>query len=444
MPTRSWRIFVASALASLLLGACASKPRPVAEAPMSPEQRELALKSFDQVWETIRDRHFDATYNGVDWNAVRDEFRPRAEQAQRLSEARAAMQGAIDRLNQSHFGIIASEAYSSLASKKGDAAGSTAGPGSTGIHARVLGDEAYVFRVDPASAAEQAGVKPGWRIDRIDDRKVAELFNAVNAAYAGQVKRDAMAAFALRSALNGKEGERTSLTLHDGRRSRGVNLVQGPPAGRPVTVMALPDYYLTQEARTLPSGVGYIAFSVFMDPRLVVWFGERVREFNGTGAPGLIIDLRGNPGGIGAMAMGMGNWLVSTPDQKLGTMMTRDLTLNFVLNPQAAPFKGPVAVLTDELSASTSEILAGGLQDLGRARVFGTQTPGMALPSVVVELPTGDGFQFAQANYVSADGVALEGFGVTPDEPTPLDPAALRAGRDTTLEAAERWILSQR
>ena len=111
---------------------------------------------------------------------------------------------------------------------------------------------------------------------------------------------------------------------------------------------------------------------------------------------GLIIDLRGNPGGIGGMAMGMAGFLVDKPNQRLGTMYLRDSTLNFVVNPRADVFSGPVAVLVDGCSASTSEIFAGGLKDLGRARVFGTHTAAAALPSAFERLPNGDGFQYAR------------------------------------------------
>ena len=75
-----------------------------------------------------------------------------------------------------------------------------------------------------------------------------------------------------------------------------------------------------------------------------------------------------------------------------------------------------LAILVDGCSASTSEIFAGGLQDVKRARVFGTHTAGAALPSVISKLPNGDGFQYAIANYISVGGKPLEGIGVTPDD----------------------------
>jgi carboxyl-terminal processing protease len=83
------------------------------------------------------------------------------------------------------------------------------------------------------------------------------------------------------------------------------------------------------------------------------------------------------------------------------------------------------------------------LQDLGRARIFGTRTAGAALPSIVVKLPNGDGFQYAFANYISADGEALEGAGVEPDQPAPPSRDALLNGGDPALDAALEWIRSQ-
>jgi carboxyl-terminal processing protease len=143
------------------------------------------------------------------------------------------------------------------------------------------------------------------------------------------------------------------------------------------------------------------------------------------------------------MAMGLGGWLVTEPDRKLGTLIARDGKLSFALNPRDPAYTGPVVVLVDGLSGSTSEILAGGLKDLKRARVIGTRTMGAALPSMFVRLPNGDGFQYAFANYISSGGQPLEGRGVEPDEIVAPERKALLEGRDPAVDAAVRWIRSQ-
>jgi carboxyl-terminal processing protease len=158
---------------------------------------------------------------------------------------------------------------------------------------------------------------------------------------------------------------------------------------------------------------------------------------------GLIIDLRGNPGGITLMAPGIFGRL-SAKEVSLGTMHRRYGSEEFTAYPQRGAFLGPVAVLVDSASASTSEILAAGLQETGRARIFGEATAGAALPSMFRNLPTGDMLQYAVADIKTPHGMLIEGNGVTPDELVVVRRADCAAGRDPVREAAEHWLATQR
>ena len=140
------------------------------------------------------------------------------------------------------------------------------------------------------------------------------------------------------------------------------------------------------------------------------------------------------------MAMGLAGWFVSESDEYLGTMYMRDAELRMVVNPRLHSYDGPVAILVDGCSASCAEIFAGGLRDLGRARIFGSPTAGAALPAAVERLPNGDGFMYPVANYISRNGDRFEGLGVMPDVDVGYTRAALLAGRDQALEAASEWI----
>jgi len=99
-----------------------------------------------------------------------------------------------------------------------------------------------------------------------------------------------------------------------------------------------------------------------------------------------------------------------------------------------------VAVLVDELTASASECFAGGLQSLGRARIFGRTTMGQALPAATHRLPNGDVLMHVLGDFVTPDGTRLEGRGVIPDEIVPLSLDGLRSGTDAVLDAALAWI----
>ena len=178
---------------------------------------------------------------------------------------------------------------------------------------------------------------------------------------------------------------------------------------------------------------------MFLDPvRISSQFADAVQSCSK--CDGFIIDLRGNPGGLGAMSMGMAGWFLSKPNQRLGVMKMKDTELKFVVNPRPETFDGPVVVLSDALTGSTSEIFAGGMKDLGRAHIVGTTSAGAALPSMFERLPNGDGFQYAIANYISEGGKPLEGIGVIPDEEVRLTREALLAGHDPVVDAALAWI----
>jgi carboxyl-terminal processing protease len=174
-------------------------------------------------------------------------------------------------------------------------------------------------------------------------------------------------------------------------------------------------------------------------------FQKAVDEFRG--ADGIIIDLRGNPGGLAAMIMGISGHFLDER-KTLGVMKTRENELRFVANPRLVsaagervrPYSGPVAILVDAMSGSASECFAGGMQSIGRARVFGQRTMGQALPALFDRMPNGDVLIHAYGDFVTADGTRLEGRGVIPEEVVPLRRADLLAGQDRTLEAALAWI----
>ena len=147
------------------------------------------------------------------------------------------------------------------------------------------------------------------------------------------------------------------------------------------------------------------------------------------------------------MMSGVAGHLFAEPDL-LGRMKTRASEVVFNANPRLVtpdgarvdPYKRPVAVLVDELTASASECFAGALQSLGRARIFGRQTLGQALPASTRRLTNGDVLMYVVGDFVTASGRRVEGIGVVPDEVVPLSLEGLRTGRDATLEAALRWL----
>jgi carboxyl-terminal processing protease len=162
---------------------------------------------------------------------------------------------------------------------------------------------------------------------------------------------------------------------------------------------------------------------------------------------GIVLDLRGNTGGVAALVMGASGYFLTEP-VSLGAMTTRVGVLRYMANPRFAnargervtPYAGPLAILVDGASASTTEIFAQGLHDLGRARLFGDTTAGEALPATLSRLPAGDLLLHVIADFHSPNGTRLEATGVVPDVVLPLQRADLLANRDAPLVAALEWI----
>jgi len=416
-----------------------AQPAPETNAPtLTEEQRRQNLESFDTVWETVRDHHFDPDLNGVDWPAVRDELRPQVAEAETMDKARAVMREMLDRLGQSHFGIFPKSIYDAV-----EAAERGSGDGATGLHIRVVDGEALVVRVEPDSPAEAQGIRPGWVVETIEGEPVEPLLEKLEEAFGDSTLFALKASRAVENRLDGKIGAERVATFQNGEdASVETTMRLERKAGEPVRFGNLPKMALTFRAETIDGDIPVIAWNAFFDPsNIMPKIGSAVAE--NRDAPGMILDLRGNPGGIGAMAMGISGWFVDQTGTKLGTMRTRETSLKFVVFARPEPFDGPLAVLVDGCSASTTEILAAGLQDLDRAVIVGTRTAGAALPSVVLKLPNGDGFQYAFGNYISAGGEPLEGRGVIPDIEAPPERPALLDGRDPALEAAAAWIRAQ-
>jgi carboxyl-terminal processing protease len=446
-----------------------SEPRPV-EAPPDP----LLLASFDYAWERIAEAHPYEDMKGLDWQAVRETHRPRAEVARTVKEVRRVISGMLSELGESHYAVFpaavegpievdpvelepsaagsskpspeASSEPSATTSNRSEPESATPeavdGTGEVGMELRLVDDSAVVSRVLAGGPAEQAGVKTGWTVTKIGSRDVEELLDALPAHVRRGPGATLVAVHRLADRLAGRPG--TTVTIEAGPQDdpqpfRLVRRVMGSTArfGHFPAISVRFEEALLAEGR-----VGYIGFNVFM-PVVSRRFGDALASHRAAGIEALIIDLRGNPGGLASMVMGLSGWLVGDRDAALGVMKMRQTELRFIVNPRARKdrFDGPVAILVDGLSASTSELFAAGLQELGRAVVIGERTAGMSLPSVIEALPDGDLLQLVTADLHTPNGTRIEGVGVIPDIRVSQDTASLLAGEDPQLDAAVAHLL---
>jgi len=399
-----------------------------------------AAATFDKVWTIVRDTHFDPSFDRATWDRAREELRPKAVAAKTPGELRSVLRDLLGRLGLSHFAVI--PASPDTPGELGDLSGQP------GFEVRLIEKQLVVTAVDPESAAAAAGVRPGWIVDTVAGVPMARTLAPIADGAPERIAQ--LEAWRLSLAqLRGPSGSKLEVTFIDGGGTHVAKSIRRTAeAGDPVHVGSLPTMYVRVRSslKETPGGgkAGVIAFNVWMaavDAR----FQQAIDRFRT--ADGIVIDLRGNPGGLAAMIMGISGHFLSER-LTLGVMKTRDSELRFVANPRLVnaagervePFRGPVASLVDGLSASASECFTGGLQSLGRARVFGQPSMGQALPALFDTLPNGDVLIHAWGDFVTGTGVRLEGRGVMPDEIVPAMRADLLAGRDRPLESALAWI----
>jgi carboxyl-terminal processing protease len=456
-----------------LLGGCASGPTEAdlageTDQTLSARSRRLQMESFDTVYETVRERHWDEERVAEPWTAAYEALRPEVATVRSQAEARRLMNQLVASLGQSHFGIFpgprdeeelvpldapraVSELEVEVEAGAAVAAAAESGEdtveedvkaeGFPGFAAEFVDGHLMVTRVAANSPAARSGVQVGWEVLRARDRAASELVTRL-AEREGEAYPELRSVRMAASFISGPRDSVTPMLFLDRqgrRRDVEIRMVAAEGADfRMGEQLSLPT---RTEIRSLREGVGYYALSAFGNPAPVMReFGAMLQDH--IDAPGVVIDLRNNPGGIGMMASGLAGFFVEERGQHLGQMITRGGGLKFVIFPRAETYPGKVAVLVNGASASTSEIFAAGLQDIGRARVFGNTTAGAVLPSHIITLPNGDGFQFATADFEAPSGTRLEGRGAIPDETVVHTVEALRRGEDRALEAALRWILS--
>jgi carboxyl-terminal processing protease len=258
------------------------------------------------------------------------------------------------------------------------------------------------------------------------------------------------AAMRLQNLTRGAVGSELRLVLLDTVGAmRGLTLVRSAIPGEAVKYGNMPVVMArTSWARVPHAGgcSGVLRFNTWM-PAVAPAIDAAVDSLRG--CSGIVIDLRGNTGGVLTMVIGVAGHFFATRDT-LAVMRTRTAPLHLVANPRTSnargervrPFAGPLAILVDEITGSTSEVFAGSLQSLGRARIFGDTTAGQTLPATTQRLPTGDILMFAVADLRGPRGERVEGNGVVPDELVRLQQADLIARRDAPLERALQWLSS--
>ena len=183
----------------------------------------------------------------------------------------------------------------------------------------------------------------------------------------------------------------------------------------------------------LEPGIEYIRLRQFQEQTAGDLEAALEKDSKDQKIQGLILDLRNNPGGLLTSSVEVTEKFIDSGRLIVYTEgRVRNQNMRFQANSKKVYSDFPMVVLVNQGSASASEIVAGALQDWGRAVVIGTQSFGKGSVQTIIPLSDGSGLRLTTAKYYTPKGRSIHGKGVTPDiiveQPKPPAPVAGATG----------------
>ncbi len=185
-------------------------------------------------------------------------------------------------------------------------------------------------------------------------------------------------------------------------------------AGRPMQFELVRRTYLLHPVHArLERGVGVLRLDTFSKGTAAA-SAAAVARLTRAGAKAIVVDLRGNPGGLLDQAVGVVSLFLPS-GSSIVSLAGAHKPLRIIYSRGGEASTIPLAVLVDGGSASASEVVAGALKDHGRASIVGEPTYGKSLVQEIVRLPSGAALKLTVARYLTPAGVDISRNGVQPD-----------------------------
>ncbi len=359
-------------------------------------------KLFDSTWKIIRDNYYDAELNNQAWARWKEHYHGKIKTD---DDAKVAIDTILASLNDPYSRYMSKSEYSeqnnSINSKI------------TGIGVNItsIAGKIYIVNVMEGTPAQFANLLPKDIILSIDGKDV-----------------------------NG-------LTL-----SEVANMVRGPENSFVnITVLRNKDKLLkrvmrkeikikTVKSSIVDKNIGYIQITSFIGSTTPNEFLEALEKTKDT--QGLILDLRGNTGGLLPNAVFIANLFLPEGSNIVSIVGRNGYKYN--INAQDTEFgiKKPTVVLVDGNSASASEILSGALKDYNKAKLLGTKTYGKGMVQKIIPMPNETGLNLTIAKYLTPKGTDINKKGITPDIKVEFSINDVKNNNDAQLQAAKN-ILSK-
>lgn len=356
--------------------------------PAGADLKDSPKSLVDEAWQVVYRDYVDRTFNQKDWVQVRQDYLQRSYTSN--EQAYSAIRTMLESLGDPYTGFLSAAELKSLVS---DVSGEFVGVGLTvGLDEQTK--EWIVIAPIKGSPADTAGIKPRDVITQVNGQATPEIDTSKIGKY-----------------LIGTVGSQVFINLRRSGQDMQFKLVREPINLHP----------LTHQVKTTEAGrIGYLSLPIFTS-KSAAEMAQAIKELEQQQVKGYVLDLRGNPGGVLDAAYNIGQlWL--RQGQLMSVVAIKGKQERYQAKTPPLTTK-PMVVLVDGESASASEVLAGALQEQGRARLVGSRTFGKGLIQTLATLEDGSGVRISIARYYTPKGRDIDHVGIEPNISVPLSEA---------------------
>ncbi|HNW26120.1 MAG TPA: S41 family peptidase [Candidatus Gastranaerophilaceae bacterium] len=363
------------------------------------DKRQInSQKLFENSWRIIKNNFYDSSMNHQDWKRWKKHYKGKIKTDE---DANVAINTILASLDDPYSRFLNQKEYAdqniSIDSKISG----------IGVNIASLGGKTYVVSVIEGTPAYKANLKVKDIIMKVDGKDISGL----------EISEVA-------SLVRGKENTTVNLVILRGKKKIQKNIIRK-------------EIKIKTVKSSVEKNIGYIQILSFIGSETSEEFIQALEKTQNT--DGLIIDLRGNTGGLLPNAVFIANMFIDKGNI-VSVVGRNGYRQRFYAQQTDFVIDKPLLVLVDGGSASASEILSGALKDYHKAKLIGTKTFGKGMVQKIIPMPNMTGINLTIAKYLTPAGHDINKIGIEPDIKVDLTQKDILANDDVQLDTAKAMM----
>lgn len=363
------------------------------------DKRQISpQKLFEKNWQTIKNEYFDSGFNHQHWSRWKNHYQNKIKTS---DDVKVATETMLASLNDPYSRFLSKDEF---AKQRTNITSKIYGIGVSIIND---GGKIRIINVLEQTPAQFADLKRGDIILTVNGKDI----NGLSVSEVSNL-------------VKGPQNTLVSLDILRGKTRISKQIVR-----KEIAIKSIKSY--------IQNEIGYIQISSFISSTLPNEFLEALE--NTSKSKGLILDLRGNTGGLLSNAVFIANLFID--DGKLVSIVGRNgYRYDVSAQDTNVNIQKPVIILVDGTSASATEIFAGAMKDYHRAKLVGTKTYGKGMVQKIIPMPNETGLNLTIAKYLTPSGTDINKRGISPDFKVYFSKSDIETKTDSQLESAKEIL----